>query len=49
MLIDKEGHMVTKTGSTDDFDMQAVSALALIGAAFITRGSTLRTAYPKNS
>jgi predicted regulator of Ras-like GTPase activity (Roadblock/LC7/MglB family) len=27
MLIDKEGHMVTKTGSTDDFDMQAVSAL----------------------
>jgi predicted regulator of Ras-like GTPase activity (Roadblock/LC7/MglB family) len=27
MLIDKEGHMVTKAGSTDDFDMQAVSAL----------------------
>jgi hypothetical protein len=29
--------------------MQAVSALALMGAAFITHGSTLRTAYPKNS
>lgn len=29
--------------------MQAGSALALIGAAFITRGPTLRTAYPKNS
>ena len=29
--------------------MQAISALALIGAAVITRGSTLRTAYPKNS
>ena len=27
MLIDKEGHMVTKAGHTDDFDMQAVSAL----------------------
>lgn len=27
ILIDKEGHMVTKAGSTDDFDMQAVSAL----------------------
>ena len=27
MLIDKEGHMVTKAGSTDDFDMQAVAAL----------------------
>ena len=27
MLIDKEGHMVTKSGHTDDFDMQAVSAL----------------------
>lgn len=27
MLIDKEGHMVTKSGSTDDFDMQAVAAL----------------------
>jgi hypothetical protein len=29
--------------------MQAISALALIGAAVITRGSTLRTAYPKDS
>ncbi|MEM7235489.1 MAG: roadblock/LC7 domain-containing protein [Planctomycetota bacterium] len=27
MLIDKEGHRVTKAGSTDDFDMQAVAAL----------------------
>ncbi len=27
MLIDKEGYMVTKAGSTDDFDLQAVSAL----------------------
>ena len=27
ILIDKEGHLVTKAGSTDDFDMQAVSAL----------------------
>ena len=27
LLIDKEGHMVTKSGSTDDFDMQAVAAL----------------------
>lgn len=27
MLIDKEGHMVTKAGTTDDFDMQAVAAL----------------------
>jgi predicted regulator of Ras-like GTPase activity (Roadblock/LC7/MglB family) len=27
MLIDREGHMVTKAGSTDDFDMQAVAAL----------------------
>ena len=27
ILIDKEGHMVTKAGTTDDFDMQAVAAL----------------------
>ncbi len=27
ILIDKEGHLVTKAGSTEDFDMQAVSAL----------------------
>lgn len=27
ILIDQEGHMVTKAGSTEDFDMQAVSAL----------------------
>ena len=27
LLIDREGHMVTKSGTTDDFDMQAVSAL----------------------
>ena len=27
MLIDKEGHMVTKVGTTEDFDMQAVAAL----------------------
>ncbi len=27
MLIDKEGHMVTKAGHTEDFDMQAVAAL----------------------
>ena len=27
ILIDKEGHLVTKAGSTDDFDMQAVAAL----------------------
>ncbi|MCX4852231.1 hypothetical protein [Streptomyces canus] len=29
--------------------MQGVSALALIGAAVITRGSVLRAAFPKNS
>jgi hypothetical protein len=29
--------------------MQAISALALMGAAFISRGSAVRTAYPKNS
>jgi predicted regulator of Ras-like GTPase activity (Roadblock/LC7/MglB family) len=27
MLIDREGYMVTKTGHTEDFDMQAISAL----------------------
>jgi len=27
ILIDKEGHMVTKAGTTEDFDMQAVAAL----------------------
>jgi predicted regulator of Ras-like GTPase activity (Roadblock/LC7/MglB family) len=27
ILIDKEGHMVTKAGSIEDFDMQAVAAL----------------------
>ena len=27
ILIDKEGHMVTKTGTTEDFDMQAIAAL----------------------
>ena len=27
ILIDREGHMVTKAGSTEDFDMQAVAAL----------------------
>ena len=27
ILIDKEGHMVTKAGSTEDFDTQAVAAL----------------------
>jgi predicted membrane channel-forming protein YqfA (hemolysin III family) len=29
--------------------MQAISALALIGAAFVARGATLRTVYPTNS
>jgi hypothetical protein len=29
--------------------MQGLSALALIGATFIIRGSALRTAYPKSS
>jgi len=27
ILIDREGYMVTKTGHTEDFDMQAISAL----------------------
>ncbi|MBN1421911.1 MAG: roadblock/LC7 domain-containing protein [Planctomycetes bacterium] len=27
LLIDKEGHMVTKVGATEDFDIQTVSAL----------------------
>ena len=27
MLIDREGYMVTKAGHTEDFDMQAISAL----------------------
>lgn len=27
ILIDREGHMVTKAGTTEDFDMQAVAAL----------------------
>ena len=28
--------------------MQGVSALALTGAAFVIRGATLRTVYPRN-